>query len=134
MAPTVPANDHGDLRLTLAADPDSPGDARSALAAWGHFLTPDQHADLALGLSELVTNSVRHGPAGGQIHVLAARTATGVRVEVRDDGTGAMIAGRTPDDRGGRGLQLIDAVASDWGARADPTCVWFATDHGAPRP
>ena len=39
-------------------------------------------------LQNLMVNAVRHTPAGGTIHVGAARTSTGLRIVVRDSGEG----------------------------------------------
>lgn len=44
-------------------------------------------------LTNLLTNAVRHSPAGGQVDVRAARVPAGIRVEVSDEG-----AGVPPDD------------------------------------
>lgn len=42
----------------------------------------------------LVDNAIRHSPAGGRVTVLAAREATGLRVEVTDQGPGIAPAER----------------------------------------
>jgi signal transduction histidine kinase len=39
-------------------------------------------------VGNLVTNALRHAPAGGTVLVAARRCAAGVRIEVRDNGTG----------------------------------------------
>jgi signal transduction histidine kinase len=39
-------------------------------------------------LTNLLTNAVRHSPAGGEVQVLAASTPGGIRLEVSDEGAG----------------------------------------------
>jgi signal transduction histidine kinase len=39
-------------------------------------------------LANLVSNALRHTPAGGRVQVRASKTATGVLVEVQDTGEG----------------------------------------------
>jgi signal transduction histidine kinase len=39
-------------------------------------------------LANLTSNALRHTPAGGQVHLAARRTASGIEVEVRDTGEG----------------------------------------------
>lgn len=76
--------------------------------------------------SELVTNALVH--AGTEISLSISRSGDRLRVEVGDGG--AMIPASAPpghDGENGRGLQLIDAVATDWGV--DPAeggkLIWF---------
>lgn len=83
--------------------------------------------DVALPLSEAVTNAVAHSDSGramgGRVTVRMACDASGVRVEVRDGGSATSApAMRVPetDDDGGRGLWLVDLLATAWGARRDP--------------
>ena len=83
-------------------------------------------ADVALVVSELVTNSVTHsrsGRPGGTLIVGIETAARGeVRVQVRDAGSaGAPV--RADADQGsehGRGLAIIAALADDWGTTAGP--------------
>ncbi len=83
--------------------------------------------DLAIIVSELVTNGVMHG-AGGAI-TLRARLGPTVRVEVWDDGPcfepgpAAMPVGGV---EGGRGLPLVAALALRWGVDGgrDGCTVW----------
>ncbi len=86
--------------------------------------------DAAVVVSELVGNAVRHGlalPGGGLIarwHV----AADGLRVEVVDGGPGP--SGRRPaagsEAEGGRGLELVEALAARWGSApgVPGTVVW----------
>lgn len=124
---------NADFVLCLRAGVDAPADARSAIAGWSWFLSYDEQADLTLGLSELVTNSARHGPVAGRIDVRVARGPAGVRVEVQDEGTGAPVTQRVPDAAGGRGLHIVEALSAEWGVEAAPRRVWF-TLRTAPVP
>jgi anti-sigma regulatory factor (Ser/Thr protein kinase) len=91
-------------------------------------------ADLALLLTELVANGVRHGGAGADsaLHLRLERRPAALRVEVGDPGsTPAPIAPRRPDGDGGGGLGLhiVELVASRWGVHEGPsTSVWFELD------
>jgi anti-sigma regulatory factor (Ser/Thr protein kinase) len=77
---------------------------------------------------------VIHGHANDQHHVImhVALATERLRVEVCDSGPGF-----DPNDlprrsraMGGKGLVLLDALASRWGVSADDgTCVWFEIDQ-----
>lgn len=83
--------------------------------------------DALLLVSELVTNAVVH--AGTQIALTAVVSGTAVTVEVTDHGTGRVQTGSAfdPNRTGGRGLMLVDALASEWGTRYERAAktVWF---------
>lgn len=90
---------------------------------------PELRATVGLLVSELAANAVQHG--GTPFTVRFDRTEARVRIEVTDDGGGRpRLADPDPDPRAvsGRGLRLVDALASAWGIREDPapaTTVWF---------
>jgi anti-sigma regulatory factor (Ser/Thr protein kinase) len=93
-------------------------------------LSADRLADLQLLVSEVVTNSVRHGKVGPDGHVeVAVMTRRGaVRVEVRDPGLHGRAAPRSPDFEkgGGFGLMLVERLATRWGIDQTPgLTVWF---------
>ena len=82
-------------------------------------------------MTELVTNSVRHGHTGpdGSVRLRIKLTRSKVRVEVRDPGPG-FDESRQPqpaDDRAsGWGLFFVDELADRWGVdRKRGTLVWF---------
>jgi len=90
--------------------------------------------DVLLLLSELATNAVAHSDSGrttdGRLTVYLARTTTLVHVEVTDDGSATNApAVRVPeaDDDGGRGLWLVDLLATKWGSHHDDAgrSVWY---------
>lgn len=87
-------------------------------------------ADLRLLISELVTNSVRHGDGDSVVVLLDADVPGTLRCEVIDDGTGFVPRARQPDAIGGRGLDLVEQLASSWGVREGSTHVWFELPAG----
>ena len=87
--------------------------------------TPSLCSDLALVVTELVANAVRH--AGTDITVRLSRLGDGVRVEVTDGSTRPLRPrSATMADEGGRGLLLVDALSSRYGVEAERTgkLVW----------
>ena len=75
--------------------------------------------DLALVVTELVANAVRH--AGTDIAVKLVRLEGGVRLEVHDGSTRPLRPrSATVLDEGGRGLLLVDALSSRFGVEGEP--------------
>lgn len=120
--------------LELPAAVSSPGHARrwagKALADSG--LSAGEHGDVALAISELVTNAVRHAGAAADSEPVVIRLAASrerIRIEVSDGGAGfspAVIARPDDDALGGRGLFVVDAIASRWGTVCgEGHCVWL---------
>jgi anti-sigma regulatory factor (Ser/Thr protein kinase) len=76
--------------------------------------------------SELATNSVRHACSDFELAVQRSRDE--IRVEVSDHGQGQPVP-RTPSprERSGRGLQIVEGLAEDWGVTPSPDgkLVWF---------
>ncbi|GAB3448704.1 hypothetical protein GCM10027570_22470 [Streptomonospora sediminis] len=89
----------------------------------------DTRATAVLLLSELATNSLRYTRSGygGSYNVRLSLAAGALRVDVEDDGPidGRIPEQRTvgPDDETGRGLTLVAAFASAWGA----SCLGWGT-------
>ncbi|WP_459981887.1 ATP-binding protein [Nocardioides sp. AN3] len=76
--------------------------------------------------SELVTNAVHHGT--GPVQLRLSRDDQGVRVEVADESSERPVLRPIDHDaHHGRGLLLVDALASGWGVDSDKTgkTVWF---------
>ncbi|MBD0837336.1 ATP-binding protein [Streptomyces sp. TRM68416] len=99
---------------------------RSLLDSWE---LPELYDAAALGVTELVSNVVRHVP-DRRCRVLVLRQGAGVRVEVADgvDQPPLLGLGLAAEAEGGRGLVLLDAVASKWGVdrrSGGGKTVWF---------
>jgi anti-sigma regulatory factor (Ser/Thr protein kinase) len=114
----------------------APSDARRAVReTLDETVSPRTIDDVELLVSELVTNSVRHG-GGDALTELAMDTDVRddcVLVRVFDDGEGFEAAPPMKLDlesAGGYGLVLLDRLATDWGVeRAERFCVWFELDR-----
>jgi anti-sigma regulatory factor (Ser/Thr protein kinase) len=90
-------------------------------------LGPPRLGDVELLVSELATNSIRHGGAA-DVSVEAAVTPERVRVRLCDPGEGFVPREPRPhpDGSGGYGLLLLDRLADRWGVQRDGGfCVWF---------
>jgi anti-sigma regulatory factor (Ser/Thr protein kinase) len=122
------------LHLHLRAGPQAAGEGRHALDRLDGTLDPDQLSELRLLVTELLTNSVRHGATDGEWITLDVEIdGNTVRVVVTDRGPGFVPADRPephPDRPGGWGLCLVDSLADRWGVdTADATSVWFELDR-----
>jgi anti-sigma regulatory factor (Ser/Thr protein kinase) len=82
-----------------------------------------------LVVSELVTNAIVHsksGAPGGTVTIALCPGASGLLVQVRDDGGASepRLAGAAADPRKsaeqGYGLVLVDALAERWGSISSP--------------
>lgn len=118
----------------LPRGPASVGAARRAIDEVSDGLQPDLLADLRLLVSELVANSVKHGPPGEgtPIALQLSISDESVRVEVHDGGNGFTPPPSPPglDAPSGRGLQLVDQLADRWGVTGRySTSVWVELDR-----
>ncbi|WNB85334.1 ATP-binding protein [Cellulomonas sp. ATA003] len=128
----VPASDASE-ELQLPAQRSSARLARHwvihVTAAAG--VTGAQNQIVELLTAEVVANAAVHGPADGTIRVRAWSDATHVYVSVRDDSvTTPVVRHPEPSDLNGRGVALVQALASDWGVEAGPNgkTVWFSLE------
>jgi anti-sigma regulatory factor (Ser/Thr protein kinase) len=115
-------------------DHDAPHDARLAIAELPDLPRIVRH-DLAIVVTELLTNAMRH-PArvdGGRILLTICRHADVVCIEVRDPGSGFAVPEVPASDRdlpeegreGGLGLIAVARISRDWGVSVtDTTLVW----------
>jgi len=112
--------------------PKAVGDARTAVLEHAPELPSETLEDLQLLVSEVVTNSVRHGGAGDGRPItlrLVVDPESLLRVEVTDDGPGFERHEPVPRGDGGWGLFFVDRLAQRWGVdRDDHTRVWFEMD------
>jgi anti-sigma regulatory factor (Ser/Thr protein kinase) len=103
----------------LSAPSSARGFALETLAAIVDTPSPTLREDVALVVSELVTNSVRAGSPKVWVTVAPSESGT-VTIRVTDAADG-WPQPRDADihDVGGRGLALVSAVARTWGVRMD---------------
>ena len=126
-----------DVETTYRIDPTTPGAARRFVGdALGDdaVADPDAVASAQLAVSELITNVIRHAPHTEEVTVRVVGQ-TPVRLEVIEHGgaSRARLAERAaepawppPDQLGGRGLGILDAISNDWGfeRRGDDVATW----------
>lgn len=89
--------------------------ATSQLREWHAEALAD---DVALVVTELITNAVRY--AGTEVELRMLAITGGVRIEVRDGSTRPLrprVAHSA--DEGGRGLLLVDALSHRYGVEAE---------------
>ena len=114
------------LRVDLPADPASVGAARRfvrrALEDWGLDGLTDT---VVLLTSELATNAILH--ARTAFAVVVSRSAAQVRVDVLDGST-VSLRNRQPSAMAGtgRGVNMVAALADNWGATPDTQLDGFA--------
>jgi serine/threonine-protein kinase RsbW len=93
---------------------------------------PDVRETVTLLVSELATNCIRHSQ--GRFELSVAQTPREIRVEATDRGTGEpVLRSPGPTDPTGRGLQIVDMLASSWGFEPlgqQGKRVWFTVDLG----
>lgn len=122
-----------EARKSFPADITTPRAARQFVG--GLIGGPEEEStQVALVLtSELVTNAVMHARTPLDIRVNVEPDQ--MRVDVRDhDPTLPWRRSCSPDALGGRGLHLVDALATTWGAEPCPDgkVVWFTLRNGGP--
>lgn len=99
-----------EMSVKVDSSIDAPGLSRSRLVPMKPTLGT-RYDDVVLVVSELVSNSVRHGSSQGIEVKVTARNGR-IRVEVTDEGPG--FAADTP--RGdGLGLRIVERLADRWG-------------------
>lgn len=123
--------DHSFALPPTAASPRAARErAARELEGWGNA---ESRQAVLLLISELVTNAVVH--AGSTVRVdLAVQDGGLVLVKVHDESPDQPVGRRQrADEQGGRGLHLVELLASRWGVQGDSTgkSVWFEmqADH-----
>ncbi|MCG5218216.1 ATP-binding protein [Streptosporangium soli] len=128
-------------QLALPADVASVSGARryvrDLLDRTGHA----QADDAILLVSELFTNAVRHSDSGrrpgGQVTIAVAGLGPTLHIDVIDAGSADRLPMLCPHvnvaSSGGRGLWLVETLATTWGWYDTPTgrVVWFQLRHPA---
>jgi anti-sigma regulatory factor (Ser/Thr protein kinase) len=123
------------LHLQLKPGPEAAGEGRHALDRLEGSLDAERLSELRLLVSELLTNSVRHGGDRDWITLDVEIYANAIRTVVTDHGDGFDVQ-RPPqphrDRPGGWGLCLVDSLADRWGVeRRRGTSVWFEMERNA---
>ena len=108
------------VTAVLAPRPASAAEARELVtAACRDWQLDGLVDDLALVVTELVANAIRH--AGTDMTVRLFPVAGGVRLEVQDGSTRPLRPRpAAPSDENGRGLLLVDALSSRYGVEGEP--------------
>jgi anti-sigma regulatory factor (Ser/Thr protein kinase) len=126
---------------TFAVEANVPGGPSAASCArrfvrdeLGGRVPDDVLPDIALLVTELVANGVRHGGAvvGTELRLVLEVRPEALHVEVvNPDGRAVHVGPRKPDltGGGGLGLHIVERLASRWGVREGVrTVVWFELD------
>ena len=109
----------------LSADKNMPARSRRLTGDALGEIEPDTRYNFLLMLSELVANTVLHSRTPERLRVL--RVGDRLRVEVYDDSSDfPVVMTPSPHRVHGRGMLLVDALASDWGVNSTPSgkVVW----------
>ncbi|HLM63730.1 MAG TPA: ATP-binding protein [Acidimicrobiales bacterium] len=123
-------------RTHLPATVESVGLARAFVSdALRHDRYTGAIPPVLLLTSELVSNAVVH--VGRAFELVVEGSGDSVRVDVIDAGgeTQPAVMHPEPDEIGGRGLQMVERVASHWGVDEGPgdhRTVWFSCDEERP--
>jgi anti-sigma regulatory factor (Ser/Thr protein kinase) len=125
----------------VEAESEAVPEARRKIVAlvrdWDVPLPDDTLGDLELLSTELITNAVRHTDSSCAVAV--RWTGVRVRVEVTDVSQARPHRRHSsPEAEGGRGLLLVESLATRWGSAPDPAgkTVWFelGPSDGTPPP
>jgi anti-sigma regulatory factor (Ser/Thr protein kinase) len=124
----------GQLRKASPAHPTTASAARQAVSLVAGDIPADALQTARLLTTELVTNSIRHGPPPpATIDLLVDVSRDQIRVEVSDTATGTPTRSN-PRDSGGYGLQLLDRLATHWDTTRQHggNHTWFELDLSTP--
>lgn len=113
--------------IALLPEPRSAGDARHFVEDHVRHVLPDDLTEVAVLLtSELVTNVIVHARTPMRLHVDLVDQA--LRVAIADEAPRAPVRRAIEGTRlTGRGMHLVEALATDWGVEPTPDgkTVWF---------
>ena len=134
MEPSVEIPERRRQTRSLAFAPEAVSEARRwVVGVADGLLTPAAASDLRLVISEIVTNSLRHGTDSEFIDLAVTPKDAFLCVQVTDDGPGLASTPRSmvPDEHGGYGLFLVEQLTRRWGITREGrrTRVWFELDY-----
>jgi two-component sensor histidine kinase len=112
-------------KFSLPSAHSSAGEARDRLRGMLPFWADEERQTAVLLLSEVVTNALRHAP--GAMDVSLTEAHGHLFAKVHDDSPSAPMS-REGDEFGGRGMDILDALAHRWGVHQhfhDGKTVWF---------
>jgi anti-sigma regulatory factor (Ser/Thr protein kinase) len=121
------ASRSGAFRLELSPNRRAGARARQAIRQrFSETLPSATLGDLFSVVTELVNNSVQHGP-GKPITFTLAMSEESIRGEVADQGNPAHSIPEIKEvtRTGGRGLAVVDKLTARWGVHEGSTHVWF---------
>lgn len=116
------------------AEPAVVRQARVWLSTLANGLVGDaRRPDLELVMTEVVTNAVCHGAAGGALQLAATPKPEFLCVQVTDAGPGLVPrpGAMASDENGGFGLFIVERLTRRWGMTRENhrTRVWFEFDY-----
>lgn len=118
----------------FAHSPGSVPEARQFATEALQDAPPETLDVIALMVSELASNCVRH--TDSEFEVTVRSSGEEIRVEAIDRGEGEpRMRPAGPDDLSGRGLQIVDMFSTDWGVESLPgsgKVVWFTLTVSEP--
>jgi hypothetical protein len=124
-SPAVPRHEPTQPGVHCELDDASPGNVRDRVRAMLADRSGIVVDDAVLVADELVSNALRHGQAPRSCRLTMLHRGRRLRIEV-EDASPQMPKIRTPDHTGGRGLILVDRLATSWGfdPHGDSKTVW----------
>ena len=121
-----------EFRLSLSPDRQAGSRARKAIRQrFSDVLPARTLSDLVAVVTELVNNSVEHGP-GKPITVALATDDESIRGEVSDQGNPNAAIPEIMEATGssGLGLDVVDKLTAEWAVYEGSTHVWFKLPRG----
>jgi anti-sigma regulatory factor (Ser/Thr protein kinase) len=125
--PTNRATPPSEFRLAISASPYAGHRARNAIRErFGELLSQKDLDDLLMVVTELVNNSVEHGP-GKPITVTLVPEEDSIRGEVADQGnpTIEIPLTRWVHEEGRIGLSVVEGLTTSWAVHEGSTLVSF---------
>lgn len=121
-----------EFRVVLSPNRHAGSRARKAIRErFSDVLSAGTLSDLMAVVTELLNNSVEHGP-GKPITVALALDDDSIRGEVADQGNpnAAIPEIMEATESGGLGLDVVDKLTAEWAVYEGSTHVWFKLPRG----